>query len=48
MPAARAVSFLYLLPVLAYLITWAWLGEVTTLLSVVDGVVTVNARGRRL
>ena len=53
MPAARAVSFLYLIPVMAYLIAWAWIGEVPTLLSVVGGCVTlsgvliVNAFGRR-
>jgi drug/metabolite transporter (DMT)-like permease len=53
MAASRAVSFLYLIPVLAYLIAWLWLGEVPTLLSVVGSVVTlvgvviVNARSRR-
>jgi drug/metabolite transporter (DMT)-like permease len=52
-PASRAVSFLYLIPVMAYLIAWAWIGEVPTLLSVVGGCVTlsgvliVNAFGRR-
>ncbi|CAA9441097.1 Permease of the drug/metabolite transporter (DMT) superfamily [uncultured Rubrobacteraceae bacterium] len=53
MPASRAVSFLYLIPVMAYLIAWAWIGEVPTLLSVVGGCVTlsgvliVNAFGRQ-
>ena len=53
MPASRAVSFLYLIPVVAYLIAWVWLGEVPAVLSVVgggvalSGVVIVNTLGKR-
>ena len=53
MPASTAVSFLYLIPVMAYLIAWVWLGEVPAALSVVgggvalSGVVIVNTLGRR-
>ena len=52
MPASRAVSFLYLIPAVAYLIAWLWLGEVPAALSVVgggvalSGVVIVNTLGR--
>lgn len=51
-PAAVAGSFLYLVPALAMLIAWLWLGEVPAALSllggalVLGGVVMVNRWGR--
>jgi len=52
MPASNATSFLYLVPGLAFVVAWIWLGEVPTPLTVIGGVVTlsgvvlVNARSR--
>ncbi|WP_306590401.1 DMT family transporter [Geothrix sp. 21YS21S-4] len=52
MPAALLSSFLYLSPVLASAIAWAWLGEVPSPLTVlggaiaIAGVVLVQTRGR--
>ena len=49
MNVSRAVSFLYLVPVFAVIIAWAWLGELPTLLAlgggalVIPGVVQENA-----
>jgi drug/metabolite transporter (DMT)-like permease len=52
-PASRASTFLYFVPVVASVSAWLWLGEVLTVLAVVGGalvlfgVVIVNVYGRR-
>ncbi|MCI0394758.1 MAG: EamA family transporter [Chloroflexi bacterium] len=52
LPASVAGSFLYLVPAVAVLIAWLWLGEIPPVSSVmggvlvVIGVVVVNKRGR--
>ena len=51
-PAGRAASFLYAVPVVAFIIAWLWLGEQPRPLTLVGGalaligVVIVNTRGR--
>jgi len=51
-PASRASSFLYLVPALAFLISWIWLGETPVLsdilggLLVLAGVIMVNTWGK--
>lgn len=52
-PATTAGSFLYIVPALAMLIAWLWLGEIPSLLSVsggllvIAGVILVNTWGRQ-
>jgi drug/metabolite transporter (DMT)-like permease len=41
-PAARAASFLYGVPVTAFLVGWVWLGEVPTLVDVVGGLLALG------
>jgi drug/metabolite transporter (DMT)-like permease len=51
LPASRAASFLYVVPVVALTIAWVWLGEIPSILAllggvlVIAGVITVNRRG---
>lgn len=50
-PASTIASFLYLVPILAVVIAWIWLGEMPTLLALLGGVLSlagvalVNTRG---
>jgi drug/metabolite transporter (DMT)-like permease len=52
LPASRASTILFIVPVVAFLIGWAWLGEAPTLLDVgggilaMGGVALVNTLGR--
>ena len=41
MPASRTASFLYLVPGVALLVAWAWLGEVSPALSLIGGVIAL-------
>ncbi len=42
MPASRAVSFLYLIPVFATAIAWAWLGEQVSPIDMLGGAITLG------
>ena len=52
MPASRASSFLFAVPVVAFLVGWVWLGEAPTLIDIaggllaMSGVALVNTLGR--
>jgi drug/metabolite transporter (DMT)-like permease len=53
LPAPKAGSFLYLIPAIAIIIAWIWLGEVPSItallggLLIVLGVITVNLLGKK-
>jgi len=42
LPASRASSMLFAVPVVAFLVGWAWLGEVPTLVDVAGGVLAMG------
>ncbi len=53
LPASRASSMLFVVPVVAFLVGWVWLGEAPTLIDLAGGVLAmggvalVNTLGRR-
>ena len=53
LPASRAASFLYAVPVMAFLVGWVWLGETPHAPDIIGGllalggVIVVNTLGRR-
>jgi drug/metabolite transporter (DMT)-like permease len=53
MPASRAGSYLYLIPAVAILVAWIWLGEAPTLVPllggtlILAGVILVNVKGKQ-
>lgn len=45
MPASRAVTFLYLIPLVATIIAWLWLGELPSLMALAGGTLILAGLG---
>jgi drug/metabolite transporter (DMT)-like permease len=41
-PASRAASLLYLVPVLAIIVAWVWLAEIPTVSSLIGGAIVLS------